>query len=74
MGIPAVTITQPDGQSYVGTLLANPKVGMDCRLLVKGDLIRLDKIRGWIGLVGSNSFFIFDAHGNKYRMTTQVSL
>jgi hypothetical protein len=65
----AVSLTQPDGELVSGILLADPKVGQDCRIYLGGERIHyIRKVRGWIGPAHKEYVILFDCHGNRYRL------
>ena len=66
----AVHVRNIDSEStkeYDGVIAAQPRVGFDFEIYVgHEDYITLNKIKGWIRLVGSNKLIIFDASYKKY--------
>jgi hypothetical protein len=65
----AVQLTMPEGNSFDGILVGNPKVGQDCRLTLSDQsLFRILKVKGWLGLAGSNHVILFDFYGRRFRM------
>jgi hypothetical protein len=70
----AVQLIQPDGDSFSGILVADPKVGQDVRVYIGQDKIyRIFKVRGWIRLCGSNSCILFDYYGKRFRLRMLAS-
>jgi hypothetical protein len=65
----AVQLITSEGKSIRGILMADPKVGYDCRVYT-GDqnVYSIPKIRGWIKLVESDYVILFDVHGERVRI------
>jgi hypothetical protein len=69
----AVQLVGTDGDVVSGILIAEPKVGEDCRLDIGASIFRIKRVRGWIGLCGSNQMTIWDGQGNRFHMSLLAS-
>lgn len=66
----AVQLTQPNGNAVNGILMADPKIGYDCKVYLGADSIYcISRVKGWLGQVGGGYFILFDKFGSRFKMS-----